>query len=166
MSFSERQAWIQAAVFTVVPGWYLLATLSQLGNTAASEIAYQWPMVWSFVVVVVAMVALIVVGTVGSVVGVAVRNAAEARARGEAAPTEVRDADVRVADRRDERDADIDRLGGYVGGIVLGVGALMPLGLAMAEREPFWIANSLYAALALSALASAVAKIVAYRRGL
>lgn len=83
-----------------------------------------------------------------------------------AARAEVDDADVNSAERRDERDASIDRFGGYVGGVVLAIGVLLPLGLAMAEREPFWVANALFAALLLSTLASSVAKISAYRRGI
>ncbi len=101
---------------------------------------------------VVAIIGLIIAATVGAIIAATVRNAIDSRLRGEEPSVEVREADVRNADRRDERDAGIDRFGGYVGGIVLGVGALLPLGLAMAEREPFWIANALYAALVLSVL--------------
>ena len=165
MSFDERRAWVEAVVISVVPGWYLLTTLTGVGDSPVSAIEYQWPMIWSFVVVVGATVALIIAATVGALIGAGVRNAAAAQARGEEPPTEVPEADVRAAEQRDERDTHIDRLGGYVGGTVLGIGALVPLGLAMAEREPFWIANALYAALAVSILASALVRIVAYRRG-
>jgi len=138
---------------------------SERRDTPVSEIEYQWPLIWSFVVVVVAIIGLIIAATVGAIIAATVRNAIDSRLRGEEPSVEVREADVRNADRRDERDAGIDRFGGYVGGIVLGVGALLPLGLAMAEREPFWIANALYAALVLSVLVSSAVKIVAYRRG-
>ena len=43
--------------------------------------------------------------------------------------------------------------------------AIVPLDLAMAEIEQFWIANALYLAFVLAALASSIVKIVAYRRG-
>jgi hypothetical protein len=165
MSFQERQTWIEAAVMTSVPGWYFLTTLTQVRDTPVSEIEYQWPLIWSFVVMVAAIVALIIAGTVGAIIVATVRNAIDSRRRGEEASVEVREADIERADRRDERDASIDRFGGYVGGIVLGVGVLLPLGLAMAERQPFWIANALYGALVLSALASSAVRIVAYRRG-
>jgi hypothetical protein len=165
MSFEERQTWIEAAVMTAVPGWYFVITLTQVPDTPVSEIEYQWPLIWSFVVAVAAIVALIIAGTVGTIIIATVRSAIDTRRRGEEASVEVREADVGRADRRDERDASIDRFGGYVGGFVLGVGVLLPLGLAMAERQTFWIANSLYGALVLSALASSAAKIVAYRRG-
>ena len=45
------------------------------------------------------------------------------------------------ADKSDQRDKDINRLGEYVGGIVLGFGMIVPFGLAMAEAPSFWIAN-------------------------
>jgi hypothetical protein len=166
MSSQERQTWIEAAVMTAVPGWYFLTILSRIRDTPVSDIDYQGPLILSFVVVVVAIIALIIAGMVGAIIVATIGSATESRRRGEEPSVEVREADVRSVDRRDERDATIDRFGGYVGGIVLGVGALVPLGLAMAEREPFWIANALYGALVLSGLASSAAKLVAYRRGL
>jgi drug/metabolite transporter (DMT)-like permease len=165
LTFEERRTWIEAVVVTGVAGGYFLTLLPQVPKDAVSEIEYQWPLIWSFVVLVVGIVALIVSATVGAIVAATVRRAFAARQRGESASVEVRDADVNSAERRDERDASIDRFGGHVGGIVLAIGVLLPLGLAMAEREPFWVANALYAALLLSMLASSVAKIRAYRRG-
>src|SRR5918996_896193 len=69
------------------------------------------------------------------------------------------------ADKTDERDKQIDRLGEHVGGIVLGVGMLGPLGLAIAEADYFWIANAIFAVFVLSSLVSSTVKIVGYRRG-
>ncbi|MER7274223.1 hypothetical protein ABT369_07205 [Dactylosporangium sp. NPDC000244] len=66
----------------------------------------------------------------------------------------------------DERDRAIGRLGEYVGFYVMSIAALVPLVLAMREAPYFWIANSLYLAFVLAALASAAVKIVAYRRGM
>jgi hypothetical protein len=68
-------------------------------------------------------------------------------------------------DRKDERDRQIHRIGEFVGFHVMSLAALAPLLLAMAEVDYFWIANALYLAFCLAALGSAVAKIVAYRRG-
>ena len=52
-----------------------------------------------------------------------------------------------------------------MGGNVLGFATLLPLGLAMAEVDYFWIANSIYLACVVSGVVTAVVKIVAYRRG-
>jgi MFS family permease len=71
----------------------------------------------------------------------------------------------REAGKTDVRDKEINQRGEYVGFYVMSVAAIAPLGLAMAKAEHFWIANALYLAFVLAALASAVVKIVAYRRG-
>jgi MFS family permease len=71
----------------------------------------------------------------------------------------------RDADRTDERDREINRRGEHVGFYVMSIAAIVPLVLAMAKAEHFWIANSLYLAFVLAALASAAVKIVSYRRG-
>jgi hypothetical protein len=47
----------------------------------------------------------------------------------------------------------------------MSIAAIVPLALAMAEVEHFWIAHALYLAFVLAALTSAAVKIVAYRRG-
>ncbi|WP_017541631.1 hypothetical protein [Nocardiopsis halophila] len=69
-------------------------------------------------------------------------------------------------DRRDERDAEIDRRGERVGFIVLGAAMIAPLALAMLEAAYFWIAHAAYLAYVLSAAVSSAAKLVFYRRGL
>ncbi|WP_207916914.1 hypothetical protein [Micromonospora sp. KC723] len=74
-------------------------------------------------------------------------------------------ASPREAGRTDERDRQIHRLGEYVGFYVMSITAIVPLALAMAEAAHFWIANALYLAFVLAALASSIAKIVLYRRG-
>jgi hypothetical protein len=43
---------------------------------------------------------------------------------------------------------------------------VVPFALTLAEFEYFWIANAMYLAFVLAALIGAVAKLVAYRRGL
>ena len=68
-------------------------------------------------------------------------------------------------DKKDERDKNINRFGESIGYSVLGLLILLPLGLAMAEFDPFWIANAIYLAGVLAATISSIVKIVAYRRG-
>ena len=72
---------------------------------------------------------------------------------------------IRDADRTDVRDREINQRGEYVGFYVMSIAAIVPLVLAMAKVEHFWIAHALYLAFVLAALASSVVKIVAYRRG-
>jgi hypothetical protein len=160
MTFDERRTWIEAVVTIVVPGWYFLSVLPKATSTPVAEIDYQWLLGVS----VLLLVATIIGGIIATNVAALVANEV-AGARGDPAHLESSAASAAL-DRSDERDAAIGRFGAQVGGAVLGLAVLVPLGLAMAEREHFWIANSLYAALVLSSLASSVVKLVAYRRGM
>jgi hypothetical protein len=163
MSFEERRTWIEAVVTVLVPGWYFVNVLPEALSTPVGEIEYQWLLGVSVVVLVATIIGGIITTNIATLIA---GEISAARDRGTAAHTETTDAALRTLDRSDERDTTIGRLGGQMGGIVLGIAVLVPLGLAMAEREPFWIANALYAALVLSSLASSAAKLVAYRRGL
>lgn len=69
------------------------------------------------------------------------------------------------ADKKDQRDKEINRFCEYIGQSFVVIGALAALGLQMAEVDHFWIANTVYLAFVLSALLGSTAKIVAFRRG-
>ena len=138
MSFEEKRAWIYAVVALVVPAVYFVVVLGRLRESSAAEVAYVWPLV-------IATGAAMVLNMVATI------------AAGAVAPKEV--------GPRDERDVSLDRRGEYVGFHVISLVVLVPLGLAMADVEQFWIANAIYLAFVLSAVASAVVKIVGYRRG-
>ncbi len=138
MSFEEKGTWIVAIAMTVVGAAYFVIILGQVPTTPVTEIDY-----------IVPMIVAIVLGIGLSIVGyIAVAMAS---------PED--------ADKSDERDKQIGRRGDSFGYNVLGVLALVPLGLAMAEIEQFWIANSLYAAFLVTALIVSAVKLVAYRRG-
>ena len=64
------------------------------------------------------------------------------------------------------RDKEINRLGEYVGGNIMGVGAMTALALVLADAEDLWVATTLYGAFVAQALVTAIIKIVAYRKGL
>jgi hypothetical protein len=160
MTFQERRTWIEAVVTALVPGWYFLSVLPKAWSTHVNDIDYQWLLGVSVVV----LVATIIGGIIATNVAALVANEV-AGARGDPAHVETSAVEASL-DRSDERDAAIGRIGAQVAGAVLGLAVLLPLGLAMAEREQFWIANSLYAALVISSLASSIVKLVAYRRGL
>lgn len=138
MSFEEKSTWIYAATTLLVPVVYIALGFGQVQNLPIADIAYQWPMLTAIGVgVVVAIVANIVVAI--------------------AAPSE--------ADKRDERDKQINRFGEFAGSYVLYVGGLLVLGLALAEAEHFWIANSVFAMFVLTSAVTTTAKLIAYRRG-
>jgi hypothetical protein len=139
MSFEEKRAWIYAAIAVVVPVVYAAVVLPRLADTDTADVAYIRPLITA---VVAAMVLNIVANIVAGVFS--------------------RREDV---DKKDERDRQINRIGEWVGFHVMSLAALVPLALAMAEVDYFWIANALYLAFCLAAFGSSVAKIVAYRRG-
>jgi hypothetical protein len=138
MSSEEKRAWISALVGVVVPVAYLATVLSKVPGADVATIAYVGPMLTSIGVGIGAAIVLAIVAAVVS---------------------------PKDADRTDERDREINRRGEYVGFYVMSIAAIVPLILAMAKAEYFWIAHALYLAFILAALASAVVKIVAYRRG-
>ena len=138
MSSEEKRTWIYAVVGFVVPIAYLATVLSKVPGTDVARIAYVGPMLTAIGVGIGAGIVLSIVAAVAS---------------------------PRDAGRTDERDREINRRGEYVAFYVMSMAAIVPLVLAMAKVEHFWIAHALYLAFVLAALASAMVKIVAYRRG-
>ena len=138
MSSEEKHSWIYVVVGVLVPLVYFATVLSKVPGTDVATIGYVWPMLTAIGVGVGASIVLSIMAAIIS---------------------------PREAGKTDVRDKEINRRGEYVGFYVMSVAAIVPLGLAMAKAEHFWIANALYLAFVLAALASAVVKIVAYRRG-
>ncbi|MEU6073939.1 hypothetical protein [Micromonospora sp. NPDC047074] len=138
MSSEEKRTWISAVVGVVVPVVYLAIVLSKVPGAGVARIAYVGPMLTAIGVGIGASIVLTIVAAIAS---------------------------PRDAGKTDERDREVNRRGEYVGFYVMSIAALVPLVLAMAEVEHFWIAHALYLAFVLAALASAAVKIVAYRRG-
>ena len=139
MSFEEKGTWVYVVIAATLSLAYFAIVLGQLPRTPADEIAFQVPM----------LVAIgVAIGlTIGANILIAVM-----------APDD--------AGKRDQRDKDVNRYGEYVGGLVLGVAAIVPFLLALAEADHFWIANTIYLAFVMSTIAGSIVKIVAYRRGL
>lgn len=139
MSFQEKSAWIMVVLVALVYGWYFAVVFGDVASQeVVRDIAYRGMMLATVVVLTILAAASHIVVAVAS---------------------------PREADKSDERDKEINRYGEYIGGFVLGVGALLALGLAMFEVEHFWIANAILAGLVLSELVSGVTRIVLYRRG-
>jgi len=138
MSFEEKTTWVMAATTPAAYAVYLSVILPQLSITPASQVAYESPLV-------AAIVAAIVATIVGHIVIIA--------------------CNPKEADQSDERDAMIERSGGYVSSYVLGAGCLGALSLTMLEFDHFWIANALFLSFVLADLTSSVVKLLRYRVG-
>lgn len=141
MSFQEKSTWVMLTLVALVYGLYFAVVLGDIValESPVRDIAYRGLMLGTVVV-------LVVLATISHIV-IAIANPSD-------------------ADESDERDREINRFGEYVGGYVLGVGALVALGMAMFEVEHFWIANAILAGLVLSEITSGLTKIISYRRGL
>ena len=138
MSFKEKSAWIIAITTFGAYVAYVALVLGSTDHTPLTEVPYMLPLLWTIsAMVVVAIVAHIVVAI----------------------------ASPKDADKQDQRDREIDRLGEYAGQWFVTVGAVTALGMAAVELDHFWIANVLYLGLVLSTLLATATKIVAYRRG-
>jgi hypothetical protein len=138
MSSEEKRTWIYVVVGAVVPVAYLGIVLSKVPGTDVATISYVGPMLTAIGVGIGAGIVLNIVAAMAS---------------------------PHDAGKADERDREINRRGEYVGFYVMSIAAIVPLVLAMAKADQFWIAHALYMAFVLAALASAVVKLVAYRRG-
>lgn len=138
MSFQEKSTWVMGATMLVAYGWYFSVVISQLDSTVFRRSGYQS--------VMLVAVGILVALAVMSHILIAFMN-------------------PKGADSTDERDREINRFGEYIGGYVLGAGALFALALAMIAVEQFWIANAILLALVVSELVSAGTRVVLYRRG-
>ncbi len=138
MSFKEKSTWIMAIATFGAYVAYIALVLGSAEHTALIEVPYTSPMLWA----------------VGAMVTVAV-----------VAHIAVAAASPKDADREDQRDREIDRIGEYTGSWFVYIGALAALAMAMLELDYFWIANVIYLGLVLSTLLASARKIVAYRRG-
>jgi hypothetical protein len=139
VSHQEKNAWIYAVLAAVIPVIYFVSISSQLSTTDASDVQYQQPLL-------IAIGASIAVAIVFSIL------------LGIFSP--------KNASLKDQRDTDINRLGEYVTGMVVGFGMIGPFLLALTETDHFWIANAMYLVFVLGALVGTTVKLVAYRRGL
>ena len=138
MSYEERGQWVYLAVIPITYAAYVALLLAAAGGGPIDEVDYVPTMLW-----------LIGAGILASIVGRIV----------------VAIAWHREGQETDVRDRDINRLGEYVGGLVLGIGMVVPFILAITEVDRFWIANAMYLVFVLAAVVSAAAKLVIYRRG-
>lgn len=153
MPFEEKVTWVNLLVSVAVPAVYASTIVGELGATPVADIAYQR----SLIVAVVVSIVLTIVGAILAGISGGIAAGIRKELTGEDRMDEV--------GRSDERDKDIHRRGELVGYYVSSVGVLAALVLAMMRQDQFWIAHALYAGFVAAAIASAIAKIVLYRRG-
>ncbi len=137
MSYEEKSAWVMGVLAVAALAVYAAITLGQAADIPLTETPYVPTMLWTIGGSIIASI-VIHIG-----IGMTSRNR-----------------------KKDQRDREFYRFGETVGHGFLVAGALAALVMALLEWDYFWIANVLFLAFILSAIVAAIAKIVAYRRGI
>jgi len=136
MTFLEKSNWV--ALIVAVPTLLIYAALvvPQVLSKPIAEVSWVQPMVFT-------IVGFIVANVLGNVVAAA-SNPGE-------------------ADKKDQRDTEIDHFGERVGNWLIIAGSIVALVLAMTMADHFWIANAIYLDGMAASIVSSAAKIAAYR---
>lgn len=140
VSFQEKSNLAMLAILTLVFGWYFGVVVPPFFDLEVAPPA-------------AAVGGLLIAFTVFLVVLSVVAHIALAAL----APSQ--------AGASDERDRTIETRADARSGYVVGVGAVMTLGLLVFGFAPFWAANALLASLAASEIVKAVLRAIDYRRG-
>jgi NADH:ubiquinone oxidoreductase subunit 6 (subunit J) len=135
VAFLEKSNWVVLVVGVPTLLVYVALVVPQVLSTPITEVSWVQPMLF-------AIVGFIVANILGNVVAAASN------------PSE--------ADKNDERDREIDRVGERVGNWLIVAGSIAALVLAMTMADHFWIANAIFLAGIVAALVSSVTKIAAY----
>ncbi|MGN7950569.1 hypothetical protein ACTJKH_17645 [Microbacterium sp. 22215] len=143
MVYEERNAWSGLIVSAVVISAYVIIVLQQAAGRAVTEVDWLPPMLWT---IGAGIVATIVISIVWGIIAGA--------------------KDPDGVGRSDVRDRDISRMGARVEQAFVVIAGLGVIALCAVGADVFWIANTMFAGFAVSAVVGSVARVVAYRRGL
>ena len=143
MVYEERNAWAGLIVSPISIAVYVVLVLQQAAGGPLVDVDWFPLMLW-------------VIG--GSIVAVIILSIVWGMIAGAKDPEGV--------GRSDIRDRDISRMGGRVEQAFVVIAGLGVIVLCAIGADLFWIANTMYAGFAVSALVGGVARVVAYRRGL
>lgn len=135
MAFLEKSNWVALVVAVPTLLVYAVLVVPQVLSKPIAEVAWVQPMVFT-------IVGFIAANVVGNIVAAA--------------------SNPREADKKDQRDAEIDQLGERVGNWLIIAGSIAALVLAMTMADHFWIANAIFLGGITAALVSTATKIAAY----
>jgi hypothetical protein len=135
VSFLEKSNWVVVIVSVPTLLIYAVLVVPQVLGKPIAEVSWVQPMIFTIVGFVVANI-------LGNVVAAA-SNPGE-------------------ADRKDQRDTEIDHFGERVGNWLIVAGSCVALVLAMTSADHFWIANAIFLGGITGALLGSVTKIAAY----
>lgn len=135
MAFVEKSNWVVLVVAVLTLITYGGTIVGQVLSKPVAEIGWVQPMIYS-------IVGFIGLNIVGNVIAAA--------------------SNPKEADKKDQRDKEIDRFGERIGNYLIIAGSCAALVLTMVAADRFWIGNTIYLAGILAAVGSSVTKIAAY----
>jgi hypothetical protein len=141
--YEERNAWAGLIVSPIVMVVYVVLVLQQAAGGPLTDVDWFPLMLW-------------VIG--GGIVATIILSVGWGIIAG------VKDPDG--VGRSDIRDRDISRMGGRVEQGFVVIAGLGVIALCAVGADVFWIANTMFAGFAVSALVGGIARVIAYRRGL
>ncbi|OAN41637.1 hypothetical protein [Microbacterium sp. H83] len=143
MVYQERNAWAGLVVAVIAITVYVVLVVQRAGDGPLTDVDWLPLMLWTIGLgIVVSIVVSIVWGMVAG----------------------ARDPDG--VGRSDIRDRDISRMGARVEQGFVVIAGLGVIALCAVGADVFWIANTMYAGFAVSAIVGSIARVIAYRRGL
>lgn len=143
MVFEERNAWTGLVVSVIAMTVYVLVLLQLAGRGPLTEVDWLPVMLWTIGL----SIAVTIVITIGWGIAVGMK-------------------DREGASRSDIRDRDISRMGSRVEHAFLVIAGLGVIALCAMGADLFWIAHTMFAGFAISAVIGGIARVIAYRRGL
>jgi len=143
MVYEERNAWAGLIVSPIVMVVYVVLVLQQAAGGPLTGVDWFPLMLW-------------VIG--GGIVATIILSVGWGIIAGMKDPDGV--------GRSDIRDRDISRMGGRVEQGFVVIAGLGVIALCAVGADVFWIANTMFAGFAVSALVGGIARVIAYRRGL
>lgn len=138
MTFPEKSAITMTAILVVVFGGYFALVLAVISEVPERDLAY------TGLLVGVAVVVTILAAASHVLLSLVFRS---------------------QANTYDERDQLVGLRSERVAGYVLAVGVCSGIGLAMAQVDAFWIAQTLIASFVVAEVLEGIVKVVLYRRG-
>lgn len=143
MVYEERNAWAGLIVSVLVISAYVIVVMQQAAGGPVTDVDWFPLMLWTIGLGIVATIVL-------SIAWGMIAGAKE--------PDGVGKSDV--------RDRDISRMGSRVEQAFVVIAGLGVIALCAVNADVFWIANTMFAGFAVSAMVGGIARVVAYRRGL
>ena len=143
MVYEERNTWSTLVVTVVAMAVYVALVLQRAGGGPLADVDWAPLMLWTIGASIVGSILVSILW--GILAGMR---------------------DPEGGGRSDQRDRDIAHRGDRAGQAFMAIAGLGGIVLCAVEADGFWVAHTLFLGFALSAVVGAVARAVAYRRGL